>query len=550
LTISYQDDCRRNVASQEPWTGRLRTNAEVALPSFLLRQRWYPAKETTRPHVKIITLLPLSVPHLTAAVAVLKVVPPGHTPFRLFVPIAVVPSNSAHEQDIIATAQPMKGVLVDAFSVDAFVRTWIAILQEPSEALAGALRARRTKRLTVASLKNIATLPVRRLGHQQSNTSVLIGDFAILKVIRKLEDGPHPELEIARFLSTEARYDAVPILFGWHDIRNSNIGRYATTSILQSFVPNDGDGWNWTLGQLRHAAQGPAESPPDSVLSWSRKLGVRTGDIHRLFSGDVTENAFRPERISSLDEETWKGSAQRMAQRALDGLKAAEDRLDPETSILAERLISYHDVIRERLGSLGSKLRDICKTRHHGDYHLGQVLVSGGDAVIIDFEGEPLRPLAERRAKHMVLRDVASMVRSFSYVVAARTRAIPAELSDQVRYGMSARLQRWERQIAQTFLESYFAAVQELPSLPADQPAADRLLDYFLLEKALYEINYELGNRPDWLAIPLQGALSLLEGHEKRSSHTLRGRRIKERAANTKLTTIALRKGFNRKAAG
>ena len=149
----------------------------------------------------------------------------------------------------------------------------------------------------------------------------------------------------------------------------------------------------------------------------------------------------------------------------------------------------------------------------------------------------------------MVLRDVASMVRSFSYVVAASMRTIPTELSDQVRHGISARLQSWEKQIAQAFLELYFDAVQGLPSLPADQPAADRLLDYFLLEKALYEINYELGNRPDWLAIPLQSALSLLEGHEKRSSHTLRGRRIEERAANTKLTTIALRKGFNRKAA-
>jgi trehalose synthase-fused probable maltokinase len=147
--------------------------------------------------------------------------------------------------------------------------------------------------------------------------------------------------------------------------------------------------------------------------------------------------------------------------------------------------------------------RDFLRTRHHGDFHLGQVLVAGDDAVLVDFEGEPLRPLAQRRAKHCVLRDVAGIIRSLSYAAAAVARSLPAAKREHIA------LDQWQAQAARGFIESYFAAAQGLRSIPRDRAEAEALLDFFLLEKALYEVNYEAANRPDWIAIPLQGVLSL-----------------------------------------
>ena len=226
-----------------------------------------------------------------------------------------------------------------------------------------------------------------------------------------------------------AGFTATPSLLGWIELDAAASGLGAVTlSILQAFVPNEGDGWSWVLERLaRGAGCGKASTEAfDEATSWLRRLGRRTAEMHVAFETDTDDPAFRPEPVLANDLQSWVAAAQATARRALDGLADAA-RLAPQARSLAEALLARRDETIERLQAMLGEVPTFAKTRHHGDYHLGQVLATGGDAVIIDFEGEPLRPLAERRAKHAALRDVAGMLRSLAYATAAAaSRSIAA----------------------------------------------------------------------------------------------------------------------------
>ncbi len=232
--------------------------------------------------------------------------------------------------------------------------------------------------------------------------------------------------------------------------------------------------------------------------------------MHIAFETDTDDPAFRPEPVSADDIQSWAAAAQETGHRALEALTDGT-ALDPQAQELAEALLARRDKVVDRLQAMLGEVPAFSKTRHHGDYHLGQVLVTGRDAVIIDFEGEPLRPLAERRAKHSALRDVAGMLRSFAYAAAAASRALPRDLSQPERNAVEDRLAAWEAEASQAFLDAYFETARGSRFCPADRADADRVVRFFMLEKALYEIAYELANRPDWVAIPLCGILALLE---------------------------------------
>jgi maltose alpha-D-glucosyltransferase/alpha-amylase len=234
--------------------------------------------------------------------------------------------------------------------------------------------------------------------------------------------------------------------------------------------------------------------------------------MHRAFGADTADPAFRPEPMQAADLREWTEAAEAMARRALDGLAAAGTQLDPQGRDLAEALWARRAELTERLRAALGGAPTFAKTRHHGDYHLGQVLVANGDAVIVDFEGEPARPLEERRAKGSPLRDVAGLLRSFDYassVAAAGDHSATATAAPTDR--RIALLQRWQAEAEDAFLRAYRAAAAEAPDKWVPEEGEAALLDLFLIEKAAYEVRYEAANRPTWIGLPLRGLAALAE---------------------------------------
>jgi malto-oligosyltrehalose trehalohydrolase/4-alpha-glucanotransferase len=473
--------------------------------------------------VTLSALLPFALPGVPAVVAVWRVTPPDQAPIHLFVPLALVPAGeeAPDSRQVIAimpaSAGPGGGEsrLVEAFSLDPFVRAWVELLLGGGAAASTDVRLRTgsTAQLAHAGLEAGGGWAVRRGSAEQSNTSIRIGDGAILKVLRKLENGVHPELEMGRFLTDAAGFAATPSLLGWVDLDSADGETSLTLSILQSFVPNRGDGWSWVLEHLASAAEpgvGSAEAL-EEVNGWLARLARRTAELHAALATDTDDPAFQPEPVESADLQSWVAAAQATASRALDGLAADRGRLDPATHRLTEAILARREEVLGRCREMLGMAPSFAKTRNHGDYHLGQVLVAGGDAVIVDFEGEPLRPLAERRAKHAALRDVAGLLRSLAYAAAAAERALPRDLPPAQRGAAQDRLAAWEANASQTFADAYFAAARGGRFCPEDRAEANRVVRFFMLEKALYEISYELANRPDWLAIPLRGLAALLD---------------------------------------
>jgi len=464
-------------------------------------------------------LLPFPDCGIPAAVAVWQVKPAAHPPLHLFVPLALVEAEQADPAQVIAVA-PADVVpggrdlqVVGAFSVDAFVRAWINMLLQGGERASGSVRLRtgKTDRLSLAGLET-RDWAIRRSRAEQSNTSIRIGDGAILKVIRKLESGVHPELEVGRFLTEIAGFAATPPMLAWAELEEVTGAAAGALSVLQAFVPNEGDGWSWVLERLARAVHSGKSTTEalNETTSWLRRLGRRTAELHAAFESDTNDPAFRPEPVEAKDIEIWVVAVQATARRAFDALAEARS-LDPQARDLAEEVLAHRNTLIERLPRILSQVSAFKKIRHHGDYHLGQVLVSDGDAVIIDFEGEPLRPLAERRAKHAALRDVAGMLRSIAYAGAAASRALPRDLSEAERTAVEDRLAAWEAEASQAFVDGYFEAALNGAFSPPDRASADRVVRFFMLEKALYEISYESANRPDWVTIPLRGILALLK---------------------------------------
>ena len=474
------------------------------MPDFLLRQRWYPAKDAGRPAAEIAQFVPVPCGSSNAAIAIWDVTPPRGPPLTMFVPLMLAKAGSTDPRQTIATTHTNGGEgahIVEAFSDDAFVRAWLALHFAPPPAAKDLHAALRVP----AGEIEWKHAPIKRSSAEQSNTSLRVGNGAILKVIRKLEGGPHPELEIGRFLS-EAGFSATPALLGWVELAaNHGSPAYALT-LLQRFVPNDGDGWSWTLDQLARAMEQGESARLEHLSRWIERLAMQTAEMHRAFAMASGDPSFRPDPVTTADLQNWQTAALAMAARAFDGL---QHHLRQTALRQAQQLLDSRDDVQQRLRAILNVRPEFYKTRHHGDFHLGQVLVADGDAVILDFEGEPLRPLQERRAKHCVLRDVAGIVRSFSYAAEAAFRALPQDVTEPERKAKRARLDTWRADASRVFVETYFAAAQELKSIPPERSEAEQVLSFFVLEKALYEVAYELANRPDWLEIPLHGVLSM-----------------------------------------
>jgi maltose alpha-D-glucosyltransferase/alpha-amylase len=346
---------------------------------------------------------------------------------------------------------------------------------------------------------------------EQSNTSIIFGERAILKLFRKLADGENPDVEIGRFL-TQVGFPNTPRLLG--ALRIEDAQGASTAGMLQSFVPGSTDAWSYALerGRPYFRAPGGAE-PANEFLRDAARLGRVTRAMHDALSSAPEEPAFAPQPAERTHVAQWADATRRSVREglALLGERLARRALPAERINEAKALLGREGHYLELVDRLARALADDPgqRIRHHGDYHLGQVLHAGsGEFLIIDFEGEPARPLAERRALHSALRDVAGMLRSFAYAAAT--------LATEAREGadmptLERRAGRWERDARQAFVDGYLGAgaTRRVPYLPAAADGVARLTALFEIEKTFYELAYELNNRPDWVWIPMRGAAKL-----------------------------------------
>jgi predicted trehalose synthase len=304
------------------------------------------------------------------------------------------------------------------------------------------------------------TGPARRIGAEQSNTSAAFGDEVILKIFRRLQEGENPELEMLRFL-TEHRFENVPPLLGWYRYGGDEVE--ATLGVAQTFVPHAVDGWDLALAEVARS--------PERFLTPLHRLGEVTAALHNALGSDRRDPRFRPEPVPAA---VASRLAESLAAEVVEaGLAAQAPRLEPPADA-------------------GTAIRT------HGDYHLGQVLWAEDDWFVVDFEGEPARPIPDRRRRHSPLRDVAGMLRSLAYVAAAAPILKGVEVPSA-----------WEDQARASFLDGYLASV-DADLLPVDADSISQLERLFELEKALYELRYERDHRPDWIDIPAAGIRRLL----------------------------------------
>ncbi len=374
----------------------------------------------------------------------------------------------------------------------------------------------------LADVAPFADPSVKRLGVDQSNTSMLIDRDVIVKLYRRLQPGVHPEIEIGRFLTDVGGFANTPPLLGALEWVEPDGGTTALAAAF-GFVLNQGDGWSYTIDFLERELEPlvlAAASEEDGIgqgeaavfalfEDFARRLGTRTADMHRALAVPTDDPAFAAVPIDEGDLEAWTDGVTRQAGLAFAAIERTRDRLDAATQGLADAVLGLRARLDADLAALRRWQVAAQKTRVHGDYHLGQVLVARDDVYIIDFEGEPARPLEERRAKTAVHKDVAGLLRSFDYAaeIAAGRLVGDRGHADEV---VAALTLRWREAASATFLEAYRERMAGCPSLPADPDQDEALLRLFLLEKALYEIGYEAANRPAWLAIPLRGVVALL----------------------------------------
>jgi maltose alpha-D-glucosyltransferase/alpha-amylase len=513
-----------------------RTLWSTILPEYLPNQRWFAAKGTAIERVALADAVEIVDQQDDFLLGCIDVHLVGGVHQKYLLPLAIAWETATYDplshlqSYTLARARigGRIGAVHDGMASPPFARailSRVAANEEIATRHGGRVVFRRTKALSDAI--DIDALPVERLGREQSNTSVKIGDDIILKALRRLEPGVHPEVEIGRFLTDVAGFTNAPPLLGSVEIVDDK-GVPTALAILQGFVRNQGDGWGFTLDYLDRVVSQleflPTGVEVDHVdlhtmyVTLADTLGRRVAEMHQAFALPVDDEAFRPEAATDADADNWVDGVLAQAAGAAEALDRARaaGTLSDEARFDVESLLARWTEIDAVADRFRGRALPVVKTRLHGDLHLGQVVVVRDDFYILDFEGEPMRPMGERRAKQCPLKDVAGMLRSFDYAAFAgvhQRREIRADVTEMLRDSMEI----WQKLVCNTFLSAYREATAGCPSVPDDPALFKDLLDVFLLEKALYEIRYEATNRPDWLPLPVQGTLNLLsrigEGH-------------------------------------
>lgn len=468
------------------------TAAGEPVAGFLTRQRWFAGKSRGVGSVRLRDWAVLD----EERPLVLMLIDVDDE--RYFLPVA---AGAADATQVVASARA--GAAIEGHADDALARALLEVIRNRREIPAQAGRFVGRAMTPWTGPDTGAPLDARLLSGEQSNTSVALGGALILKTLRRPRPGVNPELEITQFL-TERRFLHVPPLVGWMEYTHPAESP-STVVVVQGFVENQGDGWRFVLHALGHALDATPAPPDDVLLAELGELGRVTGALHVALASDPSRPDFAPERITPDDTARWGASI----AGALDRVTAHLDRGTPG---LREALAGLRPS-PDRIAAIGAQLDALVRagahtTRVHGDYHLGQVLKTRDSFVVIDFEGEPGRPIDERRAKRSPLVDVAGMLRSLSYAAHSVARSRPE--SEQPR--ALAWLEAWEARARAAFLDGYAAAVAKSEVRLAPERREDLVAATapFEIDKACYELEYELDNRPDWVPIPLAGLTRLL----------------------------------------
>jgi maltokinase len=448
---------------------------ERTLNEWIVGQRWFASKARDVAHVEVMEAVPLRTEAPLLVLALIEARFPTGTHETYQLPLGLRPAEEGWHERVILEADGW--TVYDALADPAHGRELLHRMRSASElSLEDGMLRFRWAESAGAGLGG--TVDVRPVGVEQSNSSVVFGESLILKAFRRVEPGINPELELLRFLSSRGFPHIAP-LAGWYEVEARRLD--ATLGVLQEYLQDARDGWELALDEL--------VVDPEALLDRVRALGAVTGELHTVLGSEASDPAFCPDEPSTEALSLLLADIDEQIERVFLDL--------PDTEAVAPIRGRGQDV-RERLQSLthigaGGKV-----IRTHGDFHLGQTMLTDRGWVILDFEGEPARPLPERRLKRSPLRDVAGMLRSFSYASAGarllRGGDPPAD---------------WEDRARESFLAGYNETVDH-GLLPPGHDPTEKLLSVFELEKAVYELRYELNHRPDWVPIPVAGILRLL----------------------------------------
>ena len=538
------------------WRGVLQPdNREIfeqVLPELLRARRWFGGKGSPIASASIVDVLPLGSGDAAAQLAMVEVGRDGAIPELYCMPIAFLAGDRADalrrdrpnaifaELEVVGKGASAQGVLCDAL--------------EQAEVCADLLDAIRRRRKIRGESGTLLATPSRALVRfrdveerwlapslvrtEQSNSTILYGEKLILKVFRRLAEGINPELEIGRFLTERARFSHTPEVAGAFEYRRGR-QKSQTLAVLTSYVENEGEAWTYTLDQVgqyferalarqheigvipvleRDAVDLVAEETPALIvelvggyLESARLLGARTAELHLALASDPSDPSFAPEPFTSLYQRARYQSMRNTTAHSFDLLKARQGALVGDVAAEAGRLLGMKErVLEEFRAILGARFGGT-RIRCHGDYHLGQVLHTGNDFVIIDFEGEPARSPGERKLKRSPLTDVAGMLRSFDYVAHHALLSHDAMIRSQDETNLERWANLWVKWAGAAFLRGYFPAIADRQLIPSDPRQLRSLLRVLLLDKAIYELGYELDNRPAWASLPIRGILDLLE---------------------------------------
>jgi maltose alpha-D-glucosyltransferase/alpha-amylase len=537
--------------------GRARPQLEAALPDYLRARRWFGGKARTIQSATIADVIDVSSAELDARILLVRVDYLEGEPETYQVAAAYATGEAAEraiadwpESVIVRARSAARGeaaVLYEATANKEFLSLlleWVArgrrFKGRAGEVVCGRTEVFRELRGPTGTF--LEPVPLRA---DQSNTSVTYGDRLIMKIVRRADVGENPDLEVGRFLTEHAPQVSTPRVAGYLSYQRRR-QQPITLAILQEYIANEGSAWHYTLDSLvsyiervlsEMAGDGRTdgqmapvpEQPPFDLMSHevpelaanlmggyiqsAELLGLRTGELHVALASAPEDPAFAPEPFTPFYQRSIYQGMRSTLAHVFPLLRKRQASLPTDARELAAAVLAQEDQIMERFHRVIDRRLGGMRIRTHGDYHLGQVLYTGKDFVIIDFEGEPARPLSERRLKRSPLRDVAGMLRSFQY-------AAYAALHDQAAMGIVrpeqfARVEGWARYwcawASAAYLRGYLGSAGKAPTLPQAPEEIEALLNAYLLEKAIYEIGYELNNRPDWVRIPLAGLKQLLE---------------------------------------
>jgi trehalose synthase-fused probable maltokinase len=514
---------------------------QEVLAEFLRGRRWFGGKAQPIRSLDILDVVPLDATTTATFFLLVRIayhegqsdtysIPVTQAADAASIPCAADGTPAAHLE--VPTADSRQIFVYDGTANPAFLQSLFTAIRDKRRfrGAHGEIRAFNTTVLKKLTAEAAGKLTPKLMRAEQSNTSVVYGDRMVLKLFRRVEQGFNPDLEIGAFLTEKTSYRNVPPLAGYLEYHDDDDTRMSL-AMLQGFVRNQGDAWEYTKRKVAsyfeavrpQAGNVPnmpsssltelaATSIPDQAreligdyVGSAQLLGERTAELHVALSSGQGDPAFDPEPYARRDQQAFSERASALMQNNLRLLRRQQQGLPADVQPLAQQVLDKEPELEHRFHSFADRELSALRTRIHGDYHLGQVLVSGDDFVIIDFEGEPARPLAERRRKQSPLQDVAGMLRSFHYaayapLLGAATESdaapLPVEIFRPWAYF-------WKTWVSAAFLHSYFATAQSALFLSRDVQESATILEAHLLEKAVYELGYELNNRPSWVRIPL-----------------------------------------------